>query len=50
MSNSSTNPWYDQDRKDAGKEIKQDTTDSIKMEKINHYKALIKRIKKNYLS
>ena len=49
-SNSRTNPWYDQECKDARKEIKQAPTDSIKMDKINHYKALIKRKKRNYLS
>ena len=46
MSNSRTNPWYDQECKDARKEIKQATTYLIKMDKISHYKALIKRIKK----
>ena len=44
-SNSRTNTWYDQECKDARKEIKQATLDSIKMDKINHYKALIKRKK-----
>ena len=44
-SNSRTNPWYDQECKDASKEITQATTYSIKMDKINHYKALIKRKK-----
>ena len=48
MSNSRTNPWYDQECKVARKEIKQATTDSIKMDNINHYKTLIKR--KNALS
>ena len=38
-----TNPWYDQECKYARKEINQATTDSIKMDKINHYKALIKK-------
>ena len=47
-SNSRTNPWYDQECKDARKEIKQTTTNSIKMDKINHYKTLINR--KNALS
>ena len=32
------------------KEIKKATTDLIKMDKINHYKALIKRRRKNALS
>ena len=45
MSNSRTNPWYDQECKDARKEIKQATAHSIKMGKINHYKTLIKRKK-----
>ena len=45
MSDNRTNPWYDQECKDVRKEIKQATTDSIKMDKINHYKALIKRKK-----
>ena len=44
-SNSRTNPWYDKECKDARKEINQATTNSIKMDKINHYKALIKRKK-----
>ena len=38
-SNIRTNPWYHQECKDARKEIKQATTDSIKMDEINHYKA-----------
>ena len=42
-SNSRTNPWYDQECKDARKEIKQATIDSIKIDKINHYKILIKK-------
>ena len=49
-SNSRTNPWYDQECKDTRKEIKQATTNLIKMDKINHYKALIKRKKGHYLS
>ena len=44
-SNSRTNPWYDQECKYARKEIKQATTYSVKMDKINHYKVLIKRKK-----
>ena len=47
-SGSRTNPWYDQECKDARKYIKKDTIDSIKMDKINHYKALIK-IKKGII-
>ena len=47
-SNRRTNPWHDQECKDARKEIKQGTTYSIKMDKINHYKALIKRKKRHY--
>ena len=35
---------------DARKEIKQAIVDSIKKDKINHYKALIKRKKRHYLS
>ena len=49
-SNSRTNPWYDKERKDVRKEIKKATTYSIKMDKINHYKALIKRRRKKTLS
>ena len=45
MSNNRTNPWYDQKCKDARKEIKQATIYLIKMDKINHYKDLIKRKK-----
>ena len=41
--NNRRNPWYDQDCKDVRKVIKQATTNLIKMDKINHYKALIKR-------
>ena len=44
-SNSRTNPWYDQECKDARKETKQATTNWINMDKINHYKDLIKRKK-----
>ena len=44
-SNSRTNSWYDQECKDARKKIKQATAYSIKMDNINHYKALIKRKK-----
>ena len=40
--NSRNDPWYDQECKDARNEIKQATTNLIKMDKINHYKALIK--------
>ena len=32
------------------KEIKQATTNLIKMDKINHYKALIKRKKRHYIN
>ena len=46
MSNSRTNPWYDQEYKDAKKEIKQATTNLIKMDKIQHYKSLIKTKKR----
>ena len=50
-SNSRTNALYDQECKDARKEIKQATTNLIKMDKINHCKALIKRKRKmHYLS
>ena len=45
-----TNPWYDQECKYVRKEIKKATIDLIKMDKINHYKVLIKRKKRNYLS
>ena len=51
MSNNRTNPWYDQECKDARKEMKQATTELIKIDKINHYKSLIKRKKMHeYLS
>ena len=47
--NSRTKSWYDQECKDAGKEIKQVTIYSIKKNKISHYKALIKRRRKKTL-
>ena len=35
MSNNTAKPWYDQECKDARKEIKQANTYSIKLDKIN---------------
>jgi len=45
-----TNPWYDKECKDARKDIKNASEESLKVDKIIHYKALIKRKKKCYLS
>ena len=50
MSDSRTNPWYDQECKVARNEIKQAPTYSKNLDKINHYKALIKRKRKKTLS
>jgi hypothetical protein len=41
--NRTTNPWYDKERKIARKSIKDASNESLKLDKINKYKALIKR-------
>jgi len=38
-----TNPWYDNECKHARREIKKSTNESLKVDKINKYKAPIKR-------
>jgi len=37
-----TNPWYDNECKHSRREIKKSTNESLKADKINKYKALIK--------
>jgi hypothetical protein len=45
--NRTTNPWYDKECKIAMKSIRDASNESLKLDKINMYKSLIKR-KKNY--
>lgn len=45
-----TNPWYDQECKDARNEIKKTIDESLKLDIINQYKNLTKRKKSCYLS
>jgi hypothetical protein len=44
--NRTTNPWYDKECKIARKDIRDASNESLKLDKINTYKALIKRKKK----
>jgi hypothetical protein len=44
--NSTTNPWYDNECKIARKSIRDASNASLKYDKINRYKTLIKRKKK----
>jgi hypothetical protein len=44
--NRMTNPWYDKECKIARKSIRDASNESLKLDKINTYKALIKREKK----
>ena len=46
--NRTTNPWYDKECKIARKVIRDASNEPLKLDKINTYKALIKR-KKNIL-
>jgi hypothetical protein len=46
--NRTTNPWYDKECKIARKSIRDASNEPLKLDKINTYKALIKR-KKNIL-
>ena len=43
--NRTTNPWYDKECKIARKSIRDASNESLKLDKINTYKALIKRKK-----
>jgi hypothetical protein len=45
-SNRTTNPWYDKEGKISRKYIMDASNESLKLDKINTYKALIKREKK----
>ena len=47
--NRKTNPWYDKYCKSARREIKEVVDESLKMDKIKIYKALIKRKKRQYI-
>ena len=47
--NSKTNPWYDKDCKSARIAIKEVVDESLKIDKIKIYKALIKRKKRQYI-
>jgi hypothetical protein len=47
--NNTTNPWYDNECKIARKTIRDASNASLKYDKINRYKTLIKR-KKNYIN
>jgi hypothetical protein len=44
--NRTTNPWYDNECKIARKSIRDASNESLKYDKINRYKALIKKKKK----
>jgi hypothetical protein len=44
--NRTTNPWHDKECKIARKAIRDDFNESLKLDKINMYKSLIKRKKK----
>jgi hypothetical protein len=48
--NRMTNPWYDKECKIARKAIRDDSNESLKLNKINMYKALIKRKKRYYIN
>ena len=50
MNNRKTNPWYDKECKNARKPIRDDSNESLKLDKINMYKALIKRKKRYYIN
>ena len=44
--NRTTNPWYDNECKISRKAIRDSSNESLKLDKINTYKALIRRRKK----
>jgi hypothetical protein len=48
--NRMTNPWYDKECKIARKFIRDDYNESLKLDKINTYKSLIKRKKRHYIN
>jgi hypothetical protein len=45
-----TNPWYDKECKIARKSIRDASNESLKLDKINTYKSLIKRKKMYYIN
>jgi hypothetical protein len=48
--NRTTNPWYDKECKIVRKAIRYDYNEPLKLNKINTYKALNKRIKRYYIN
>jgi hypothetical protein len=48
--NITNNPWYDKECKIARKAIRDASNESLKLDKINTYKALIKRKKRYYIN
>jgi hypothetical protein len=48
--NRTTNPWYDKECKIARKSIRDASNEPLKLDKINTYKALIKRKKRYYIN
>jgi len=44
------NPWYDKECKIARKSIRDVSNDSLKLDKINTYKSLIKRKEMYYIN
>ena len=48
--NRTTNPWYDKECKISSKFIRDASNESIKLDKINTYKSLIKRKKIYYIN
>ena len=48
--NNTTNPWYDNECKIARKSNRDAANESLKYDKINRYKTLIKRGKKDYIN
>jgi hypothetical protein len=48
--NRTTNPWYDKESKIARKVIRDSSNESLKHDKINMYKSLIKRGKSHYIN
>jgi hypothetical protein len=48
--NKTTNPWYDKECKIATKSIRYASNEPLKLDKINTYKALIKRKKRYYIN
>ena len=48
--NRTTKPWYDKECKIARKGIRDASNEPLKLNKINTYKALIKRKKRHYIN